>query len=474
MSFARIIIYGTEKEVEDYLVQQENLDVIDEYGYTPLIQTAIVNSTKKAQLLVNAKADVNFTDLTGRTALHWACDNNNYKIAKSLIRAGANTNAYTYAGQPVLTMPYLRGYEEVKQLLYANHADLNFVQDFINAKLLGHRFELEGRIDIVDNRGKFIEVEFEGFYLEFSLEIVRDSLKDFKNNYGGKHLKPYFEKLKLIIDKLGVAIELMKYQHYLLDIKQYDQQINIILTDKLLIIPISFSGHAITLIRMGSWLVRCDRGEFGRDNGTVIIYKMGKSESFNSNFIKTLIYRRQDKSFINAGLAQVLDLKVIAKLPISSQASGNCTWANVEAVVPAMMYLLLLQERASANKVDLEACLQEAMRFYGDWQVWDKRRALEFCVQSYYSANPARKASKAAMLAAVLFQTCTYGNEVHGEYAEKILPILTTSEYHYILQSYIDVFGGRHPHPLLTNLNSYLDDFGFDMSRLSQQASGEL
>lgn len=176
-TLAKQIIFGSINDVALYLKRDDCvLNQIDEYGYTPLIQTAIVNSVPKAKLILEAGADVDFSDLSGRTALHWAADNNNAELVKLLLEHRANPNAFTRAGQPVLAISVLRNQDAIKKLLYQYGADLNFAQDFINAKLLGHRFELEGRADIVNNIGTFIEVEFEGFYLEFSLEIVAESL----------------------------------------------------------------------------------------------------------------------------------------------------------------------------------------------------------------------------------------------------------------------------------------------------------
>ena len=84
LSLAKTIIYGTEKDLLSAVNNIENLNEIDEYGYTPLTQAAIVDSVSKAKILLEArlgnKIDVNFQDLTGRTALHWAADNNNYNF----------------------------------------------------------------------------------------------------------------------------------------------------------------------------------------------------------------------------------------------------------------------------------------------------------------------------------------------------------------------------------------------------------
>jgi hypothetical protein len=467
-TFAKQIIFGSANDVSAFIKNHAPvLNEIDEYGYTPLIQTAIVNSVPKAKLVLAAGADIDFTDLTGRTALHWAVDNNNMELARLLLEHRANPNAYTRAGQPVLAMPVLRNQNPIKQLLYRYGADLNFAQDFINAKLLGHRFELEGRVDILDNMGTFIEIEFEGFYLEFSLAIVAESLIDFKNNFGGKHLRGFFPQLRSVIQALQNGAELIKYQHYLIEIKEHEQRIDSLLNLNPLLIPIAYEGHAISFIRYDDWLIRCDRGEFGRDNGTVIFYKMGQPHYLTKSLIKNLIYKRQGKQFIDEGLPQMLQLKSMATLPLSVQISGNCSWSNIEAVVPTMMFILLLRQQKTNDVVSLQDCKNKALYFYQQWLEWDKNRALYFCINTFNHSNPARKATKAAILAAILFQQCEYLRSEDREKAEKILPVLIIPEYSYILKSYFQVFGPTDNRQI-KNLAEFLDEFGIDVTSFGQ------
>lgn len=457
MSLSKKIIYGTDQELASFLRSGVELNVVDEYGYTPLIQTAIVDSVKKAKLLLTAGAEVDFPDLTNRTALHWAASNNNLELCELLLVNGANANAYTTGGQSVLVTPLLRKHKKITELLYKYGANLDFAEDFINAKLLGHRYELEGRVDIVDTGGQFIEVELEGFYLEFSLEVVTNSLLDFRNNYGGKHLQKYFYKVDAMIKSLQIARELLRYQHYLTDVEKHRKKIEKLLNYAPLVLPISFEGHAITLVKYWDWLVRCDRGEFGRKHGTVILYYMRNVHAVTKDFMQQMLYKRQYAESINISLAEYLDMEAIWKLPLTEQRAGNCSWANVEAAVPAMMFLLLLEE---TNGKNAEKCEREAMHFYQEWLEWDKERALQFCMQSAEQASPARKAAKAALLAAILFQACDYNNARDRDKMRRMLPILTLPEYKYILRSYLEVFTQDAKNERVKNFYNFLDDFG--------------
>jgi hypothetical protein len=457
------IIYGTNELVAQAVSAGATLDEIDNYGYTPIVQCAIVNSVEKAKILLDAGAKVDFDDLTGRTALHWAADNGNVELCKLLLSRGASPNAYSRAGQSALVMPLLRRNEPIKKLLYENGASLTFAQDFINGKLLGHRFELEGRVDVIDNEGAFIEIEFEGFYLEFTLALVVESIMQFKNNFSAKHLRAYFDQFNIIIDALYAASRIIKYQHYMVDVKQYQDEIDRLIDRSPLVIPVVYSGHAICFITFGDFLIRCDRGAYGRDHGTVIIFKMGHPERFNKDFIRNLLYTRQDKHTIDEGLPQHLGLRVVGTLPLSEQISGNCTWANVEAVMPTLLFLLLLQSQRDAATIDMHKAQEEALAIYEEWLAFDKDRALTFCMQNFYQVNPARKATKAAIVAAVLFQDYDYENPADRERADKMMPILIDPNYVYILKVYVEVFQYDRDNPLFQNLLKFIDYFDIDL-----------
>lgn len=462
LSLSKKIIYDSDQEVINFLKSRPKLDVIDEYGYTPLIQTAIINSISKAKILLSAGAKVDFQDLTGRTALFWAADNDNFELCELYLKYGANPNAYSSGAQPVLVMPFMKKKQEIKKLLISYGAKLDFAQDFLNAKVLGHCFELEGRVDVVDTKNTFIEVELEGFYLRFTLEIIANSLVDFKNNFGAKKLRSYFPKLDIIIHALQVAIGLIQLQNYLINIDNFLNKIDSFLDNIPLILPISFGGHAITLIKYNDLFARCDRGEYGLEHGTVIYYTMQHPTRLTKSLCRELLYKRQYPEYINVGLANHLGLEPKSTLPLPIQKTGNCSWANAEAVVPTLMFLLLHDERGG----DPKECEQEAIYFYNEWREWDKNRSLDFCLQSLNAASPSRKVAKTSLLTAILFQACDYGNEKDREKANKILSVLAKPDYRQVLKCYAKAFSKDRDNILWKNFSSYLEDFGIDMDVL--------
>ncbi|NKB46392.1 MAG: ankyrin repeat domain-containing protein, partial [Legionellales bacterium] len=242
MTLASEIFNDNRAGIEQLLAQGELLSDIDEYGLTPLIETVLTNNLALAQHLVNLGADVNQGDALGRMPLHWAVDFDRYEICQWLLATGADPNVYNRSGQPALTYPLLRGQIKLKQLLYQHGADLKFAQDFINAKLLGHRYELTGDVDIVTTDDEFIEVDFEGFFLEFSIDMIGSSLWRFKQNFAARHLRESFDYLLQIIHAFTNASELLKYQQQMAQVSYHQQAIDALLQQPLLLLPIAYEG----------------------------------------------------------------------------------------------------------------------------------------------------------------------------------------------------------------------------------------
>ncbi len=453
MTIANDIISCRMPDFDYYLREGDSLDDIDEYGFTPLIESAITRQTHIAKLLLDRGVDVNKPDVTGRTALHWAVDNADIELMRLLLTKGANPNAYTRSGLSVLVYPILRAQSDIKHLLYQYQAKLDFALDFIYAKLLGHRFELTGDVDIVTAEGEFIELDYEGFILEFTVAVVKDSLRRFTSSYSTRHLRHLFPVVHAIMDGFAVADELLQLQHHAALTNQHHQRIQQLAQSPLLILPAASQGHALCFVRHKDWWAKIDRGENSLQEGSVNIYRMTHPEAITLNFILDFLYKKQNRRYFHQEINRILGLVPVLQLPIPSQIAGNCSWANVQAVIPVAHALETLQ---SVESFQSEASLT----LYETWIEWDKDRALDECIQRFYAAQAVRKASFAAMLGAVLFQACEENDSLHLARAEKILAILTLPDYAYILQSYLDIYCIKRLTRRGNNLLKLLDNCG--------------
>lgn len=455
MTIAKDIIQGRMPDFEYYLRQGESLNDIDEYGFTPLIESAIARQAGIADALIERGVDVNKPDVTGRTALHWAVDNDDIRFTKGLLAAGADPNAYTRAGLSVLVYPVLRAQHDIKHLLYQYGGKLDFALDFIAAKLIGHRFELKGDADVFNGHDAFIEINYEGFILEFTVAVLRDSLMRFTSSYSTRHLRRQFPLLYTIMDGLDVADELLRLQRQPELNDEHRARISKLIQTPLLILPAASRGHALCFVRYGEWWAKIDRGENSQKEGTVNIYRMKQPEALTLEFILAFLYKRQPRHYFHKTINQQLGLEPVLNMPLTAQITGNCSWANMQGLVPvayAMQQLGVLHPFSE----------EQAMEMYHTWVAWDKDRAIDECVQRFYLADKARRASLAAILGAVLFQTCDAALPHHLARAEKILKILVIPDYKYILDSYLEIYCVKNLTKKGNNLLKILDDCGIN------------
>lgn len=455
MTIAQDIISCRMPDFEYYLREGESLDDIDEYGFTPLIECVITRQKHIAEALLGYGVNLDKKDVAGRTPLHWAVDNNDLDMTRLLLSHGANSNAYTNAGLSVLVYPVLRGQDAIKHLLYQYGARLDFALDFIQGKLLGHRYELRGDVDIVNAEGEFVELDYEGFILEFTVAVVIDSLRRFTSSYSTRNMRDYFPSLHTIMDAFSVSATMLQLQHQPHLSEQNQSQLLHFLQAPMLILPVASRGHALCFVRYHQWWAKIDRGENSLKEGSVNIYRITRPEALNARFLHEFMYQKQSRRYFHEVINQQLGLMPMAQLPVSSQISGNCSWANVQAVIPAAYAMQKLSQTEGINSAD-------ALSLYNAWQEWDKDRALDECLHRFYLANSLRKASIAAMLGAVLFQSCDASNARHLERAEKILTVLTLPDYYYILNSYLQNYCVNRLTRRGNNLLKILDDCGFN------------
>ncbi len=455
MTIAQDIIQRIMPDFDAYLRAGDSLDDIDEYGFTPLIEAVITQQIHIAEQLLARKVAINKTDISGRTALHWAVHYNDVEMSRLLLKHGADANAYEPSGLSVLVYPVLRGHNALKQLLYQNVAKLDFAVDFINGKLIGHRFELQGDVDIVNAAGEYVELDYEGFMLEFTVNILRDSLRRFISSYSTRHLREHFPYLHPIMDSLRDAAQLLQLQYQPQLTQEHHLQIQKIMNSPLLILPAASRGHALGFVKWGNVWAKIDRGENSLKEGTVNIYQITQPEAFNLQFILQFLFKKQPRNFFHERINAILGLKLVTRMAISSQISGNCSWANIQAIIPVAYALQNMDKIGSFTD-------EPALSVYHQWVEWDKDRALDESIQRFYLADYKRKASIAAILGGILFQTCDNRNLKHLERAEKILHILTLNDYEYILHSYLEEYCVKRLTRKGNNLLKILDDCGIN------------
>lgn len=464
-SLSREIIYGTTDSVLKLISKGADVNEKDMFGLTPLIQSTIVNNITIAEVLLERGANVEQKDVTGQTPLQWAVNRRNNAFTELYLAHKANPNHYSADGQPILVNPILRGEHDMIQLLVKYGADLRFPQDYITAKLIGHRYELKGKADIVNPKGQFIELDFEGFYLEFTVGLILRTLITFFNSPKGKSFGSYELVLQKIIRTLKDASELIQYKYMTQGAEEYNTTIRQLLDKEIAVIPVAFEGHAITFVKYKNLFAKNDRG-VKRIVDTVIAYQVGNPYALNVDFLKDLMFTNKSGKYINTEIKDILKLSPFTTLPARYQLSGNCSWANVEASVPAMMFMLMFRGNFEARG-EIATLKDTVMEYYDTWVEWDKDRVLDECIENFYQTDRVRQASLAAILGAILLQRCRPWVPREVERAKKILPILTIPEFNYILRGYISVYCTKASGKIGQDFTRLLKMLNLDFTKLT-------
>jgi hypothetical protein len=437
-SLADEIIDQNIENVRQILRTGIDINDIDEYGFTYLIEAAVADNIGIARLLIEHGANVNMLDATGNSPLYWAVENNNLPFCQLLIDHGADVNSYNFSGQPILTMPLLRRQTALKKMLRQAGAQNEFAQDYVNTKLLGHMFELVGTANLISTKNEFVEIDFEGFFLEFSVGVIGDSLRQYINNYGARKWRRYASFTQVIVAALERVSQLVKFLQYNVNVSAHQDEIDNLLRQEPLIMPIAYEGHAVTFLKLGNILAHCDRREDTRHFDPIMIYQVNNTRLFTLDFVRNFIFEKKSDHFVNEELNQVLRLQKLSELPIEAQISGNCSWANVEATIPSLFFMMLLTSAGSEPNVQQYKSL--AMEFFHQWREWNKNRALRFCIASFKEDDSIRNMCKAEILAAILFQRCRVENYVDQERIELIMPVLLEPPYKHVLDNYVRVY----------------------------------
>jgi hypothetical protein len=437
-SLSQAIIFDTISDVATLLNQKANVNEKDIYGLTPLIESVLKGNSEITTLLLDNGAMIDQQDISGQTALQWAVNRRQMTVIDLLLKRGANPNHYSADGQPILVNPLLREEQDLVSLLLSFGAKIDFAEDFINAKLIGHRYELIGRARIFNLKKKYIDLNFEGFYLEFTVGIIARTLARFMQGEVGSLYAAYVTVLSKILRVFKTATDIIPYQYMTNGPEIYDKKIRQALSQDLVLVPVSYEGHAITLIKYGNLLAKCDRG-VKKIVDTVIIYQVGNPNAFTPDFLKEVMFNAKTDAFINEDIKKILNLKPLTTLPARYQLSGNCSWANVEAAVPAMMFLLMFRGNLE-SRGEIATLKKSIMNYYDTWVAWDKDRLLKEHIQSFQAVNREKRVAKASILAAILFQRCSTLHPKELERAKKILAVLSLPEYRFILKTYVKVY----------------------------------
>ncbi len=156
--------YGYTKIVKLFLDKGVKVDVVDGYGYTPLIRAVKSTSTKTVELLLSHGADINKTITSNnRSALIEALVNKSKSIALYLINKGANINHQDNYGYTALYFATYNGFSSISRLLYQKGANI-LVETKRGENLLHAATQAGTKWIVIEAIKKGIDVNKKPFY----------------------------------------------------------------------------------------------------------------------------------------------------------------------------------------------------------------------------------------------------------------------------------------------------------------------
>jgi ankyrin repeat protein len=111
--------------VENLLAFKADVNMPNKYGITPLLISCDKNNIDIFKLLLKYKADVNVSDKNGNTPLIFACAKNNIEIVKLLLELKVDVNVSDKDGNTPLILACSNGNLEIVKLLLELKADVN-------------------------------------------------------------------------------------------------------------------------------------------------------------------------------------------------------------------------------------------------------------------------------------------------------------------------------------------------------------
>ena len=123
-------VFFSQGEERDSLIEQmENVDVVDELGFSLMVYAISIDYNELAEVLIRHGANVNAKAWNGCTILQYTFKQNAKKCAMLLVENGVDVNAVDENGKTVLMYAVRMVQKDIVELLIKNGANINAVDN---------------------------------------------------------------------------------------------------------------------------------------------------------------------------------------------------------------------------------------------------------------------------------------------------------------------------------------------------------
>ncbi|CAF1605151.1 unnamed protein product [Rotaria magnacalcarata] len=116
---------GSLDGIKCWIREGTDIDATDAYGYTPLINAAMLGRADIVKVLIDAGADIQKPGQFGYTALHAAAQNGHLEVVQTLVKYGASVNCKNEDGDIPLILAVRGTHAEIIDYLLKSGSDIH-------------------------------------------------------------------------------------------------------------------------------------------------------------------------------------------------------------------------------------------------------------------------------------------------------------------------------------------------------------
>lgn len=356
----KVVGSGSHAKVQGLILKNEDINEIDLDQWTPLTLAVERGDIKMIQLLIDNKANVDHPNGNGLTPLNIAVRNGDEQLAAFLIKGcGANPNALNGKKKSNFTVAFEHHQLKMVDLLagfgfdfdipdgsgqlplsmchWSNRTDwgLHLINDLkvdkelndevIRRVMLAHAWNIGGKTQFTNKAGKKFTIPLEGLPDLGGVQMLRQFLPSFLAR------NPHFTaaEKRCLLEAVTPASNMT-----------YPSMIAHLQSGKPLLI---FGGsnveeHSVVFGLWESHFFSCNRGFGSTKTEEIKIYEI------NRKIISPLLLEELSKPYesINELNAMIKKIGAVLQgdLGLPSQTVGNCVWANAEASIAALFFIM--------------------------------------------------------------------------------------------------------------------------------------
>lgn len=214
----------------------------------------------------------------------------------------------------------------------------------LQAKRIGHAFNLKGRVYLPNNNK---QISLEGFCEAFTIPMLTTSFEEFGLQ---NRLIPWSYTFNILHQMKQTHCSDKTDENFI----YLAANIRKGRFDEPICIASGYDWHATYVIFWGNYLIDCNRGFASGKNPGICVYKLTDMQLVTSKIVQSLVKRHDqncEEFFNRKKIEEVLKAKLLHWQPMKRQRVGNCTYVNVKTGFLALMVIQYLLDHKARHRI---------------------------------------------------------------------------------------------------------------------------